>query len=65
MKMIKLTTYRQIDQIIDLLELLDDLRDALIDTYQQEIDQYCQERWEEKMINQARTSNLSDDSIDF
>ncbi len=67
MKTIRLTTHWEIDQIIDILELLDELRDALINAYQQELDQYHQERWAERPQEMDRQDNLDlfDDNIDF
>ncbi len=64
MKITQLTTYWTIDQVIDLLDMLDELREALINTYQQEIDQYHQDQWKERQQQQRDNLDLFDD-IDF
>ena len=64
MKITRLTSHWKSDQIIDLIDMLDELRDALINTYQQEIDQYHQERWEQQQ-QELDNLDLFDDDIDF
>jgi hypothetical protein len=68
MKITRLTTYWHGDQVVDLIDMIDELRDALINTYQQEINQYHQERRDEQqqqVLDRKNNLDLFDDDIDF
>lgn len=65
MKVTRLTTHWDIDQVITLIDMLDEIRQSLIYTYQQEIEDYQQNRWAKRMENEAENLDLFDDTIDF
>ena len=65
MKVTRLNTYWEAEQVIAVIEWLDQLRDALIHTYQQEIDQYHQQQWHERTERETENLDLFDDTIDF
>ena len=56
MKITRLTIHWEIDQVIALLDMLDEIRTSLADTYRQELDEYRHQQWEEKTKN--RVENL-------
>ena len=64
MKITRLTTHWEIDQVIALVDMLDEIRASLIDTYRQELDEYHQQRLEQKTNNRPENLDLFDD-IDF
>ncbi len=64
MKVTRLATHWDIDQVISLLDMLDEIRQALIYTYQPELQRYQQQRWEERRQEQSNL-DLFDDPIDF
>ena len=61
MKITRLTTHWEIDQVIALLDMLDEIRQSLADTYRQELDEYRHQQWEEKKENQVENMDLFDD----
>jgi hypothetical protein len=65
MKITRLTTHWEIDQVISLLEMLDEIRQALLYTYQPELQQYQQQHWEERQQQERDNLDLFDDNIDF
>jgi hypothetical protein len=65
MKTIRLTTYWDIDQVITLMNMIDDLRQALFDTYQDEIEQYQLQQWIEHKTGNDDNLDLFDDNIEF
>ena len=52
MKTTRLTTYWDTEQVIVLIGMIDDLRQALLDTYQSEIEQYQHEQWLKQQIEE-------------
>lgn len=65
MKITKLTTHWEIDQVITLLGFIDELREALIYTYQDEIEAYQQDQWNEQQKRREKKRELFDDEIEF
>ena len=65
MKTRRLSTYWDIDQVITLMNMIDDLRQALIDTYQNEIEQYQRQQWTEHQKGNDDNLDLFDDNIEF
>ena len=61
MNIARLTTYWEIEQLIDLLDMLDQIRESLIDAYRQELNEYHQQQCQEKTNNQAENLDLFDD----
>ena len=64
MKTTRLTTYWDTDQVITIIDLLDELRLALIDTYYDEIEDFQQQRSIEQQ-KEKDNLDLFDDDIDF
>lgn len=64
MKITRLTTYWEVEQLINLLDMLDEIRESLTDTYREELNEYQQQRREEKTKKQPENLDLFDD-IDF
>ena len=64
MKITRLTTHWEVEQLIDFLDMLDEIRESLINTYREELHEYRQQRSQEKTKNQAENLDLFDD-IDF
>jgi hypothetical protein len=65
MKTMRLTTYWDIDQVVTLMNMIDDLRQALLDTYQDEIEQYQRQQWIEHQKGNDDNLDLFDDNIEF
>lgn len=65
MKITRLTTYWNAEEVIALIGMIDDLKEALLYTYQAEIDQYRQEQWIEQQKRDSDNLDLFDDNIDF
>lgn len=65
MKTMRLTTYWDIDQVITLMNMIDDLRQALLDTYQDEIEQYQRQQWIDHQKGNDDNLDLFDDNIEF
>ena len=65
MKITRLTTHWEIEQVITLLEMLDEIRQALLDTYQPEIQHYQQQQWELRQQREQNNLDLFEDNIDF
>jgi hypothetical protein len=61
----RLTTYWDIDQVITLMNMIDDLRQALLDTYQDEIEQYQRQQWIDHQKGNDDNLDLFDDNIEF
>ena len=49
MKTTRLVSFWDIDQVITIIDMLDELRFAILDTYQQEIDEYRQQQAQQQM----------------
>ena len=49
MKTTRLVSFWDIDQVITVIELLDELRFAIMDSYQQEIEAYYQQQAQQQM----------------
>jgi len=64
MKITRLTTHWKVEQLIDFLDMLDEIRESLINTYREELHEYHQQRSEEKTKNQIENLDLFKD-IDF
>ena len=64
MKTTRLTSYWDTDQLMTVIDMLDELRQALMDTYHDEIANYQKQRW---LKQQEQTDNLDmfDDDIPF
>ena len=64
MKTTRLMTYWDADQLMTVIDMLDALRQALMDTYHDEIANYQKQRW---LKQQEQTDNLDmfDDDIPF
>lgn len=65
MKTTRLTTHWEIDQVITLLDMLDEIRQALLYTYQPELEQYRQQQWEQRQQHEQDNLQLFGDDIDF
>lgn len=65
MKTTRLTTYWDTEQVIMLIGMIDDLRQALLDTYQAEIQQYQHQQWIVQQRNNDHNLDQFDDGIDF
>ena len=65
MKITRLTTHWEIDQVINLLDMLDEIRQALLYTYQPELQQYQQQQWEKRQQQEKDNLDLFEDNIDF
>jgi hypothetical protein len=61
----RLTTYWDINQVITLMNMIDDLRQALLDTYQDEIEQYQRQQWIDHQKGNDDNLDLFDDNIEF
>ena len=64
MKTTRLTTYWETSQLLTVIDMLDELRQALMDTYHDEIADYQKQR---RLQQQEQTDNLDmfDDDIPF
>ena len=62
MKTTRLTTYWDADQVITIISMIDDLREALLYTYKAEIDQYQQQRWLEHQSDNDDNLDLFEDN---
>ena len=68
MKITRLTTYWDTDQVVELLALLDQLRDALYASYQHDIEQWKVQQWDALQRDrgdQVQDEDPFDDTIDF
>ena len=65
MKTIRLTTYWDTDQVITLINMIEDLRQTLLDTYQDEIEQYQNQQRSEHEKGNDDNLDLFDDNINF
>jgi hypothetical protein len=65
MKTTRLTTYWDTDQVITLINMIEDLRQALLDSYQDEIEQYQHQQWVEQQKDHDDNLDLFDDNIEF
>jgi hypothetical protein len=65
MKTTRLTTYWDTDQVITLIKMIEDLRQALLDSYQDEIEQYQHQQWIEQQKDHDDNLDLFDDNIEF
>jgi hypothetical protein len=65
MKTTRLTTYWDTDQVITLINMIEDLRQALLDSYQDEIEQYQHQQWIEQQKDHDDNLDLFDDNIEF
>jgi hypothetical protein len=65
MKITRLTTYWDTDQVITLINMIDDIRQSLLDTYQDEIEQYRSQQWTEHQKGNDDNLDLFDDNIEF
>ena len=62
MKVSRLTTHWDTEQVITVIEMLDELKEALMESYQSEIEQFRYQQWRDKNEQQ---SDLDDHSVDF
>ena len=65
MKITRLTTYWDTEQVITLIRMIDDIREALLHTYQAEIEQYQHQQWLEYQNSNDNNLDLFEDNIDF
>lgn len=65
MKTTRLTTYWDTDQVITLINMIEDLRQALLDSYQDEIEQYQHQQWIEQQKDHDDNLDLFEDNIEF
>jgi hypothetical protein len=65
MKTMRLTTYWDTDQVITLINMIDDIRQALLDTYQDDIEPYRHQQWIEHNKGHDDNLDLFDDNIEF
>jgi hypothetical protein len=65
MKTTRLTTYWDAEQVITLIGMIDDIREALLYTYQAEIEQYRHQRWLEQCNGKENNLDLFEDNMDF
>ena len=65
MKTTRLTTYWDAEQVIAIIELINELKDALTYTYRDEIEQYQQQQWIERQKGNDDNLDMFDDNIDF
>lgn len=68
MKITRLTTYFDADQVITVLELLDELREAICNSYQQDIEQWQKEQYLQQQrdgVNQTQQDGPFNDPLDF
>ena len=68
MKITRLTTYWDADQVVELLTFLDQLRDALYVSYQHDIEQWQAQQWnalQPDRSDQVQDEDPFDDPIDF
>jgi hypothetical protein len=65
MKITRLTTYWDAEEVITLIGMIDDLKEALLYTYQAEIDQYQQQQWLKQQKRCDDNLDLFDDNMDF
>ena len=65
MKTTRLTTYWDAEQVIAVIELINELQDALAYTYRDEIEQYQQQQWIERQKDNDDNLDMFDDNMDF
>lgn len=65
MKITRLTTYWDTEQLITLIGMIDDLREALLYSYREEIEQYQHQQWVEKQKEEDDNLDLFRNNIDF
>lgn len=65
MKTTRLITYWDTDQVISLINMIEDLRQALLCSYQDEIEQYQHQQWLEQQKDYDDNLDLFDDNIEF
>jgi hypothetical protein len=65
MKITRLTTYWDTDQVITLINMIDEIRQSLLDTYQDEIEQYRSQQRTEQQKGNDDNLDLFDDNIEF
>ncbi len=65
MKTTRLTTYWDTDQVITIISMIDDLREALLDTYKAEIEQYQHQQWLDHQNGNGDNLDMFEDNIDF
>jgi hypothetical protein len=65
MKTIRLTTYWDTDQVITLINIIEELRQTLLDTYRDEIEQYQNQQRFELQKGNDDNLDLFDDNIEF
>lgn len=65
MKVTRLTTYWSTEQLILLIDMIDELRDAVVCTYQEELDLYRQEQYLEKRNRHGDNMDLFQDELDL
>lgn len=68
MKITRLTTYFDADQVITVLELLDELREAICNSYQKDIEQWQKEQYLQQQrdgVNQTQQDGPFNDPLDF
>lgn len=64
MKTTRLTTYWDTEQVITLIGMIDDIREALLYTYQSEIEQYQHRQWQELQNGYDDNLDLFEDNMD-
>ena len=65
MKTTRLITHWDTEQVISLIGMIDDIREALLCTYQAEIDQYRHQQWLEHQNGNTDNLDLFEDNMDF
>ena len=65
MKTMRLTTYWDTEQVIAVIELINELKDALTYTYRDEIEQYQQQQWIEHQKGNDDNLDMLNDNIEF
>lgn len=65
MKITRLTTYWDVEEVMMLIGMINELKEALLYTYQTEIDQYRQQQWNERKKRDDDNLDLFNDNIDF
>ena len=64
MKTTRMTTHWYADQLMTVIDLLDELRQALIETYRGEIEDYQKQRWLEHQQD-TDSIDIPDEKIPF
>lgn len=65
MKTTRLTTHWDTDQLITVLDMLEELKAALLEAYDEEIRLYYNQMAEEKQKRDAENFDLFDDPVTF